>query len=390
MKSLSFTLSVFISVLVLASCGGPKGTISGTNSPTAEIDKQISSASLKLEKNPNNEKQIAILRDAYKRATDQDLALVESLRQQAATDASKWVDVFDVYDRMLIREIAVKPLLPLYIAGGEVPFDIPDVDRMAEDSKSKASNYLYNEGVKLLATGKKEDARKAYALFDQLMEFNYSFQDAEELRRQAKYKGSINAVVTVENKTGRALPAGFENDVLNFRTEGFTNEWVAYHNTPPSGIPVDYDIKITVNELLVGRNDEQRRQYREQKQVVVGYRQGRDSQGNPVRIPQYGTVYADVLEITQLKPIRLKGTMTYLDKRTGQQVASLPIEREEAWGNVYAQFRGDQRALSQETIQKIQNGQKQYPPDSWMLEQAGKLLNQNVVKLLEENSGNLK
>lgn len=383
MKNILLLFTIFS--IVLTSCGSPKQAIA-----EGDYDEAITDASLSLKKNPNNENQALYLHEAYTKATERDLATIEQLKNTASQNPENWVEIYTIYDKMLIREIAVLPLLPLYANGKELQFDIPNVDNEAEEAKVNASRELYNQANSLLMTGNTEDARKAYTLFDQLVEFNFNYRDAREKREEAKLKGSTNVLVQMNNQTGQQLPSTFEDDLLTFREGSFSDEWILYSSERKPGIVYNYEVDLNITQLIVGRAQEQQQQYREQARVIVGYRQGKDSKGNTVRVPQYGTVYADVLETRQYKPIRVAGSVTYKELPGGKELANLPVEREEAWQNVYAQFRGDERALTQETIQKIQNGPQQVPSDAEFFEISGKLLNQVVVQLFEENAKNLK
>jgi|GEM_PF-5552278 len=387
MKNLQLLILSAIAFTMVSCGGGPKP--STAYSPTAELDKSLTNASIKLKKNPNNKRQVEILESTYRQATAQDLALLESLEKQAATDPSKWTEIYDIYDRMQIREIAVVPLLPLYVGDRQAQFDVPNIDAKTEAAKSRASEQLYNAAVAKLNTGNKLDARDAYGYLDQLIEFNYDFRDARELRSRAKTSGSTNVLVSMINNTGKTLPSNFQDDLLGFRDGQFSDPWTTYHAVRANGVSYDYDVALKVNQLLVGQDQTQQRQYRDQKQVQTGTRDVKDKDGNTVKQAVYQTVYADVLEVMQAKPIRIEATAEYKDNKTGQVVATIPLEREEAWQNVYAQYRGDQRALSQESIAKIQAGKQPFPRAEELMDYGGKLLNQVVVQMLEENSKNL-
>jgi len=384
MKILRSTISLLFIAVLFTSCGGGAKTVG-----PAQLDSTVTNAAIKLKKNPNNEKQVAVLEDSYRRATERDVAAIASLKSQAATDPSKWVQIFDLYDKMQIREIAVRPLLPLYVKGRQAQFDIPDVDIATNEAQAKASGHLYSKASSLMNTGKKEDARKAYELFDQLIEFDYDFEDALDQRDFAKAKGSTNVYVTMKNSTGRGLPENFESDLLSIRNAVFTDPWIQYHTTKNNRLTYDYNVELDVKKLLVGRNDEQQQQYREENRVVTGTRDVKDKDGKTVKQPVYTTVYADVLETVQVKPIRIEAIATYTNNKTGEVAATIPLEREEAWQNPYAQFRGDERALKQETIAKIKNGKKPFPSDAELLSFGGKLLNQVVMQLFEQNNQNL-
>lgn len=377
------TFILFIG-LFLTACGGANKAIDAGN-----YDKAITDLSLDLKKNKNNEKKAIQIHEAYTKATEQDLALVERLKQQAQTDPTKWTQVYDIYDRMQIRELQIIPIQPLYADGNLLQFDIPNIDSATEEAKAEASTSLYNEATSLLNTGGKLEARKAYELYDELVEFNFDYLDAREKRDIAKTKGSTNVFVQMNNQTGRQLPETFESDLLTFREGSFSDPWILYHTKMQAGVNYEYEVDLNITELIVGQYQQQQQQYREQQRVIVGYREGTNSEGEKVQIPQYADVTADVLETLQYKPIRVAGTTTYKELPSGKVLATIPVEREEAWQNNYAQFRGDERALTQETIAKIQAGQQEPPSDAQMYEISGKLLNQVVVQLFEQSAQNL-
>lgn len=381
MKSINYYL-LFL-VFTIFACSSPQKSIESGN-----YDQAINDAVLSLKKNPDNSKQALYLQEAYNKATAEDLARIEQLEQNAAQNPENWVEIFSIYDGMEIREIAVIPVLPLYADGRELELNMPDVSAKLEQAKINASSELYGKANNLLAQGDRQSAREAYELFDQLVEFNFNYRDARSKREQAKIAGSTNVYVEMNNQTGTSLPSAFKTDLLSFREGSFTDPWILYSATKEPGVVYDYNVDLNISQLIVGRDQEQQRQYREQNRVVVGYDTRKDSEGNAVRVPRYANVYADVLEVRQYKPIRIAGQVVYKDK-TGTTLATIPVEREEAWQNIYAQFRGDQRALSQETVQKIQNGEQPFPSEQEFYEISGKLLNQVVVQVFEENASNL-
>lgn len=361
---------------------------SSSSSPSSDVNKlesDIVNLSKSLEKRPTIKK-AQTLKELYAQANKKDLAKVEQLKQSNAPD--KWVQIYNIYDRMQIRQIAVIPVNPTTIDGKTYTFDSPNIDKLYTEAKNNASSQLYEQASMLLQTGNTLDARKAYSILEKLTEFNYSYKDAKERKEAAKIQGSTNVFVAMNNQTGKRLPASFEDDLLSFRQAGFTNEWIIYHHKRDVSLQYDYFVDVNVKELTVGRNDRKQRQFREENRIIVGYQQGKDSNGNTVRVPQYAMVYADVLETIQFKPITIIGEAVYKDKKK-ETLATLPLQIEEAWQNNFAQFRGDERALSQETIEKIRNGEQPYPEDEQFYELSGKLLNQAVENLFEQNAKNL-
>lgn len=382
---MTFRFFQFIMIFtVLISCGSPKKALD-----SGDYEKAITNSVLKLKKDKNNENQALILQEAYNKATAKDLSEIKLLKKDIAQQPQNWTKIYDIYDRMSIREITIIPVMPVYANGRELILNVPNITNEMEDAKAEASNQLYKKGINNLNKGDKLSARDAYKTFDQLVEFNYNYRDAKEKREEAKIKGSINVFVKMTNKTGRQLPENFENDLLTFREGTFSDSWIIYSIQRDSKIPYNYQVDLEIEQIITGRYREQQNQYRETARVIVGYQNRQDENGNTVKVPQYADVYADVLETLQMKPIRVAGLAIYKEYASQKVLTQIPIEREEAWKNIFAQFRGDQRALKKETIAKIQNGKKEEPTDKQFYEASGKLLNQLVLRVFEENAKNL-
>lgn len=377
-------IPLVIMFIMLISCGSSQKSLSNGNYEKAIID-----SVLRLKKDRNNSKQALVLQEAYNKATAIDLGEIKRLKKEVSIQPQNWTKIYDIYDRMSIREITIIPVMPLYADGRELILNVPNITNNLEDAKAEASNQLYKKGIGELQKGDKLSARDAYKTFNQLVEFNYNYRDAKAKREEAKAKGSLNIFVKMVNKTGRVLPTTFERDLLTFREGSFSDPWILYSIKKDVQTNYHYEIDLEINQIIADRYSEQQNQFRETARVIVGYQTKQDENGNTVKVPQYADVYADVLETLQMKPIRVAGIAIYKAHNSQKIVTEIPIEREEAWKNVYAQFRGDQRALSKETIAKIQNGKKEVPTDKQFYEASGKLLNQLIVRLFEENTQNL-
>lgn len=370
---------------ILVSCGSSQKSLNDGNYEKAIVDSVF-----KLKKDKNNSKQALVLQEAYNKATAIDLAEVKRLKKELSSQPGNWTKIYDIYDKMSIREITVIPVMPIYTDGRELILNIPDITNQLEDAKAEASSQLYKKGITDLQKGERLAARNAYETFNKLVEFNYNYKDVKEKRDEAKIQGSINVLVTMDNKTGRNLPSNFESDLLAFRDGSFSDPWIQYSTKKETTTPYSYEVNLEIDQIITGRYTERQNQYRETARVIVGYQTKQDENGNAVKVPQYADVYADVLETLQMKPIQVAGTVIYKDYNSKKQLASIPIEHEENWKNNFAQFRGDQRALKRETIAKIKNGKKEVPTDKQFYEASGKLLNQLIVRLFEKNANNLK
>jgi phage major head subunit gpT-like protein len=65
-------------------------------------------------------------------------------------------------------------------------------------------------------------------------------------------------------------------------------------------------------------------------------------------------------------------------------VDTRPLGAETFWENYAATFRGDERALSNDTRQRIGNRPSNFPDDAWMLLDAARRLRPNILDQLRQ------
>ena len=117
------------------------------------------------------------------------------------------------------------------------------------------------------------------------------------------------------------------------------------------------------------------REYEESKRIKDGFEyvldeKGnvmKDSLGNDIKVDRYVQVHAWVLETHQQKVARIVGELAFFDVRRSTLLESRPLNAEAIFENYAATFRGDRRALSPETRNRIGNVPVPFPSDENML-----------------------
>jgi hypothetical protein len=114
---------VFILTILMSGCGSSKKQLQRGNYDAA-IEKSVK----QLRKDPNDNKQIAILEDAFRIANEQDNERVRFLKMEGKP--SNWDEIYLVYKRLYDRQSLVRTVTPLSVNGRSV--DFPFVDNMQE------------------------------------------------------------------------------------------------------------------------------------------------------------------------------------------------------------------------------------------------------------------
>jgi hypothetical protein len=91
-----------------------------------------------------------------------------------------------------------------------------------------------------------------------------------------------------------------------------------------------------------------------------------------------------ITEVYQQKGARLNGQLELFDLRTGSVIDSRPLGAEAFWENYAATFRGDERALSNQTRSRIGNRPSNFPDDAILILDAARRLRPVVVDQLRQ------
>jgi hypothetical protein len=111
----------------------------------------------------------------------------------------------------------------------------------------------------------------------------------------------------------------------------------------------------------------------------------KDSLGNDIKVPRKVIVRADVLEVFQTKAARLSGLVEIYDAIRGTRLDSKPLSTEILFENYASTFKGDRRALSEESKRRIGNAPMPFPRNEDMLVQAAERLKPNLKEELRRS-----
>ena len=148
-------------------------------------DQAISDAVGKLRTNKDKRGKsdyIAMLQDAYNKATARDLNTINFLKQDK--NPENYLKIYDMYVGLNGRQELIKPLLPLAINGKTVKFDLTDYSNQIINYKNEASLQMYKNATALLKSNNKMDFRESFNIFRDIEDINPNYKDVRQFRSE--------------------------------------------------------------------------------------------------------------------------------------------------------------------------------------------------------------
>ena len=176
-------LSVLVSVLV--SCSAKKQMESAISN--GNYDQAINEALRKLENNKDKKRKqdyIVLLEDAYHKVLEEDLQHINHLKKDGNPEQYK--TIYTIYTDLEARQNVIKRVLPLKINGKTLNLKFSDYSSEIVDYRYKTSDYLIGQGLTLLGSENKYNARKAYDIFSYIERINPNFEETRSFSEIVK------------------------------------------------------------------------------------------------------------------------------------------------------------------------------------------------------------
>ena len=384
------TLLITCSILFLISCSASKQIEKALTA--GNYDKAIYDAIGKLRTNKDKKSKtdyINLLHEAYLKANDRDLQNIDFLKKD--NNPENYIRIYDLFLNLNNRQEIIKPILPLSVNGKEIRFKLKDYSTSIIKYKEKASEHLYNNTTALLNSKNKLDYRKAYNNLKEIEAINPNYKDVRSLIDWAHTKGTDYVLVDMFNDTRKIIPQALESDLLNFSTYGINNLWTVYHNTPSNDITYDYNMRVILREINVSPEQIKERQIIKEKQIIDGKKNLLDTKGNPVKdslgnfikVDNLKTIRCEYYEFKQNKSAQVKGNVEYININTQQLIDAFPIESTFVFDHVYANTRGDKRALDTNLLPFLERRRVPFPTDEQIIYDTGEDLKQQLKQIIK-------
>lgn len=359
--------------LVLASCASPMKLVE-----TGNYDQAIELAVKKLAgKKTKKTKYVMALEDAFYKTTTRDMAYADELKKEGRPE--NWQKINDIYKKIKRRQDRIKPLLPLIDKDGiKAEFRFVKVEGLERESKEKAATFLYEDARRLLTLAKEGDkmaAREAFAQLDKIKRYYTSYRDRSQLMNLAHELGTSYILFEMTNNAPVVLPLGFEREITRISVNDLNSKWKEYHTRQQSGTAYDYKVVMNITDIQVSPGVVQERKYTDDREIEDGFdyvldengNVKKDTSGNDIKVPRNVIIRAEVLETYQNKVANVSGRIEYIDLKRNQVINTDRIAVEAVFENYAATFRGDDRALSQQSRQRIGNRPLPFPENEDLL-----------------------
>ena len=206
--------------------------------------------------------------------------------------------------------------------------------------------------------------------------------------------GTDFVFVTLNNRSGQIMPRQLERELLDFNTYGLDNFWTQYHNERNPNIDYDYGIALNFRQIEFSPERISEKEVRRTKRIKDGWeykrnREGKimkDEEGNPIKVDIYTTVSAILTITEQFKAATVGGNVVYRDLNQGRDIDRSPMGTEFIFENVFATFRGDERALSDDDLLLVENRFVPFPNNAQLLLDASDDIKGRLKEILRNNT----
>ncbi|RNC89869.1 MAG: hypothetical protein ED555_10475 [Allomuricauda sp.] len=387
---------LIISLVFLVACGGVKKTQEALN--TGNYQTAMNRAIENLSKNKTkkgNQDYVLMLEEAFDKHTMRELERISFLEKDG--NPANLERIYKGYLQLNRIQERIKPLLPLpiYDENRSAEFAFKNFDNVILETKGELSEYLYANASQLLKEGNdKFDFRRAYDDFKYLYDINPGYADTAQKMEEAHTKGLDYVKIALNNDTQQIIPERLAEELTDFNTYGVNSLWTEFHSNPLKDFKYDYVLNVDFKEINISPEQVNEKQIIREKQIKDGYEKlldengniVKDSLGNEILIDKFRTVRCDFYQFTQFKSAQIGAKVSVTDLANGQEINAYPLSSQFVFEHVYANYRGDRRALDNDLIALLDLAAVPFPSNEQMIYDAGEDLKLRLKDVLRRNN----
>lgn len=384
-------LLLFIGITLL-SCSSVKKTQEAIN--YGNFDNAISISLKNLRENKfkkGNQPYIIMLEEAYAKANERDLRRLDFLKQE--NNPSNFEEIYNTYKNLNNRQESIRPLLPLTIAESnrKANFKFSNYATKLITAKNQYSEYLYSNALAVLNSSEnKYDFRAVYDDLSYLESINPNYKNTNQLIDEAHTLGTNFVIVSMQNNSDKIIPIRLEADLLNFNTYNLNDLWTVYHAKKQPNLTYDYNLKIFLQEINISPEFVKEKEVIRENNIVDGWeykknKQGeiqKDSLGNNIKVDVYKRVKCKLTMVTQTKSTQVVGQINYINLANQQTTTSFPLASEFIFENIFANTKGDKRALNKDELYLTRNQFIPFPSNEQMVYDSGENLKEKIRQII--------
>lgn len=387
----AYLLGVF--AMFLLACSGIKKTQEAINSGNYVSAMNTAINNLQANKTKKGHQEyITLLEAAFAKNTEREMSEIEFLT--ADGNPANLERVYAKYQNLIQIQQRIQPLLPLTIKAEqrEAQFSFGNYTNALTDTKEALSTYLYNEALSGITTASvKEDYRAAHEQLNRLEEINPGYRDCPEKIAETRAKGIDYVQVQLQNHTQQVIPKRLETELLDFNSFGINTYWTRFHTNATPDINYDYALDLNFEEIVVSPERVNEKQLVQEKQIKDGFEYltnedgviVKDSLGQKIKVDRLVTVKCSLYQFSQYKNVVIGARARFIDLSNQQEISAYPLASEYIFEHVYANYKGDKRALDQVHLQLLDAIAVPFPSNEQMIYKAGEDLKENLKEIIQ-------
>lgn len=356
----------FLILIVIFACSSPKSLVK-----KGKYDTLIKKSVKKLRVNPDDEKYLDLLKQAYPLANQEDQDKVKYLKQSGQPD--RWGGIFNAYTKLKTRQDLVRTLSPGVL--NEIGFSYIDFDQEIITAKQNAAEYYYAHAKMLLERGTKYDAQSAYHEFKQVESYYYDYKDTGELMQRALELGTTHVLYKMINKTGVPFPPNFKDELEKMSLQSLNQDFLNFDVKALAGWNYDYLINLNINMIEVSPEIVEKTNFTHSKEIEDGWQYVldnngnvmKDSLGNDIKVTVYKTITCYVTEVHLKKTCNVTGSIDFIEDYTDQLIETSPMTAGTLFEYVFATAAGEIAACPPEVIELIRRDPLPFPRSDIMI-----------------------
>ncbi|MGX1929095.1 hypothetical protein [Flagellimonas sp. 2504JD4-2] len=382
-------------LIILAACGGVKKTQEALNSGNYQSAMNRAIKNLTDNKTKKgHQNYVLLLEDAFAKNAAREMEQIAFLQNDG--NPANLETIYNKYLQLKQMQERIRPLMPLpiYDENRNASFDFVNYDSRIVSTKNNLSEYLYSNAANILTSAKeKADYRAAYGELKYLQEINPGYKETIAKMDEAYTQGLEYVRVEIGNDTQQIIPERLEEELLDFNAYGINNFWMEYHANPVADITYDYALNLDFREINVSPEQVNEKQIIKEKLVKDGYEYvlddngnvAKDSLGNDIKVDKFKKVKCNFYQFTQFKAAQIGARVSFTDLNSGQELNSYPLSSEFVFEHIYANYRGDKRALDTDLITLLNVRAVPFPTNEQMVYDAGEDLKLRLKSIIAQN-----
>lgn len=354
LKPMKRILPVLFLSIMLGACGSSKTYLERTDE-----DKALQDAVKKLNKNPSDDEAKTAIPLLYASILKTHQARIKSY--ESGADISRWDKIINEYDDLQAAYTSIVNSTPAFklVTPENFSTQLLEVkEKAAEDYYVAADSYLQKSS--------REDAKKAYTYFKRTERYIPSYKDVKDKMHLAYENAIVDVVINPVQDNSFFFNSGWGNSGYDYSNEYFQRTLIrdlAYDNDNNNrnyaarfysdwearreNIKPDWLVDLRLRNMDIP----QPTSYNYRRTRSADVQVGTDTSGKPV----YKKVYAN-LNITRMSfTARAEMEVMIRDIASSRNISNRSFREDYRWEEERASYSGDQRALTSQDWQMINN-----------------------------------